>query len=168
MADRVRFVRGDAARVDVGPGAYDVVSCIGATWIGGGPGGTIELMRPALRPGGLMLVGEPYWTEEPPPEAYPALGIGRDECASLVGTLDRFEAAGMRVLLDAGRRPHLAYGRRHLGWAPSCCSRRSPAPGPHRNGYDTPFLAILVSAPGFLIIIPRRRRADLWNGLRGV
>jgi hypothetical protein len=77
-----------------------------------------------------MLVGEPYWTEEPPPEAYPALGIGRDECASLVGTLDRFEAAGMRVLLDAGRRPHLAYGRRHLGWGAFVLLAAQPGAGP--------------------------------------
>jgi hypothetical protein len=42
----------------------------GAAWDcasnGGGLTGTIELMRPALRPDGLMLVGEAYWREDPP------------------------------------------------------------------------------------------------------
>jgi SAM-dependent methyltransferase len=97
VADRVRFAHGDAGRVDV-PAGYDVVSCIGATWIGGGLAGSIELMRPAVRPGGLMLIGEPYWTEPPPPAAYAALGFGPEDFVSLEGTLDRFEAAGARLV----------------------------------------------------------------------
>lgn len=71
-----------------------MVSCIGATWIGGGPVGTIELMRRAVKPDGLMLVGEPFWIDEPPDEAYEAIGCTRDEFTSLAGTLERFEAAG--------------------------------------------------------------------------
>ena len=60
VADRVRFERADASTPPQGT-AYDVVSCIGATWIGGGLTGTIELMRPLVRPDGLILVGEPFW-----------------------------------------------------------------------------------------------------------
>jgi hypothetical protein len=55
-------------------------------------------MRPALKPGGLLLVGEPYWTEPPPPEAYAAEGVGVDDYVSLEGTLDRFEAAGLDLV----------------------------------------------------------------------
>jgi SAM-dependent methyltransferase len=98
VVDRVRFESGDAGRFKVDAASYDVVSCIGATWIGGGLAGTIELMRPALRPGGLILVGEPYWTEPPPEAAFAAMGIGPEDFTSLVGTLDRFEAAGMRLV----------------------------------------------------------------------
>jgi SAM-dependent methyltransferase len=105
VAGRVRFEHGDAGRVAVEPGSYDIVSCIGATWIGGGLTGTIELTRPAVRSGGLMLIGEPYWTEPPPASAYGSLGVKPDEFTSLVGTLDRFESAGMglveMVLADA-------------------------------------------------------------------
>jgi hypothetical protein len=102
VTGRVRFEHGDAShRVGEAVGAaapYDIVSCIGATWIGGGVGGTIDLMRPAMAPGGLMLVGEPYWTEPPPAEAYAAMGVAPGESTSLVGTMDRFEAAGMRLV----------------------------------------------------------------------
>jgi SAM-dependent methyltransferase len=105
VAGRVRFEHGDAGRVAVEPGSYDIVSCIGATWIGGDLAGTIELMRPAVRSGGLMLIGEPYWTEPPPASAYESLGVKPDEFTSLVGTLDRFESAGTglfeMVLADA-------------------------------------------------------------------
>jgi hypothetical protein len=98
VADRVRFERADASRYPVEPGSFDVVSCIGATWIGGGLTGTLALIRPAVRPGGLVLVGEPYWTEEPPAAAYQAFGCAPDDFTSLVGTLDRFEQAGMGLV----------------------------------------------------------------------
>jgi SAM-dependent methyltransferase len=94
----VTFEHGDAGRYRAEPGSYDVVACLGATWIGGGLAGTIELMRPALAPGGLLLVGEPYWIEEPPEAAYEALGCAPDDFVSLPGTLDRFEAAGMELV----------------------------------------------------------------------
>lgn len=98
VSERVSFVHGDAADYKAEPAAFDVVSCLGATWIGGGLAGTIALMRPALREGGLMLVGEPYWTEPAPEAALEAIGAGPDDFTSLVGTLERFEAAGMELL----------------------------------------------------------------------
>lgn len=65
VADRVSFVHGDAAG-HVSRQPVDVAACIGATWIGGGPAGTVALMARSLRPGGTMLVGEPFWRAEPP------------------------------------------------------------------------------------------------------
>ncbi|MEV4514768.1 methyltransferase domain-containing protein [Dactylosporangium sp. NPDC049525] len=94
VSDRVTFRHGDAAKDVPDDASYDVVSCIGATWIGGGLAGTVELLRPALRPGGLMLIGEPYWTATPPG------GIPAEfaEFTSLLGTLDRLEAAGLSLV----------------------------------------------------------------------
>jgi SAM-dependent methyltransferase len=98
VADRVRFEQAEASTVEVEPGSFDAVACIGATWIGGGLAGTAGLMRPALAPGGLLLIGEPFWREEPPGEAHAALDLGAEEFTSLPGTLERFEAAGLELL----------------------------------------------------------------------
>jgi SAM-dependent methyltransferase len=98
VADRVRFVQADAGAFGAEEASFDAVACIGATWIGGGLAGTIDLMRPALVPGGLLLIGEPFWRETPPEDAYQALGIGREEFVSLPGTLDRFEEAGLELV----------------------------------------------------------------------
>ncbi|MFG1803932.1 SAM-dependent methyltransferase [Micromonospora carbonacea] len=68
VAGRVTFVHGDAAAYTA-DAAVDVAACVGATWIGGGVAGTIELLERALRPGGLLLVGEPFWRADPPDEA---------------------------------------------------------------------------------------------------
>lgn len=98
VGDRLRFEREDAGAYRAEPEAFDVVSCIGASWIGGGLEGTVELMLPALKEGGILLVGEPYWISTPPEEAYEVLGFGAEAFSSLAGTFDRFEAAGVEVL----------------------------------------------------------------------
>ena len=67
VAGRVRFIQGDAAGY-VSAEKTDVAACLGATWIGGGVAGTIELLARSLRPGGVILVGEPYWRRLPPTE----------------------------------------------------------------------------------------------------
>ncbi|MDF0372072.1 MULTISPECIES: SAM-dependent methyltransferase [Streptomyces] len=67
VADRVTFVHDDAVGY-VSDEPVDLAACIGATWIGDGAAGTIELLARSLRPGGLMLIGEPYWRREVPDE----------------------------------------------------------------------------------------------------
>jgi SAM-dependent methyltransferase len=68
VADQVQFIHGDAAGY-VSDEKADVAACLGATWIAGGVVGTIELLAQSLRPGGIILVGEPYWRQLPPTEA---------------------------------------------------------------------------------------------------
>ncbi|MEV0374227.1 methyltransferase domain-containing protein [Streptomyces sp. NPDC050636] len=65
VADQVDFIHGDASGY-VTDEPVDLAACIGATWIGNGVAGTIELLNRSLRPGGMMLIGEPYWRHEPP------------------------------------------------------------------------------------------------------
>lgn len=67
VADQVKFIHGDAAGY-VADEKVDVAACVGATWIGGGVAGTIELLARSLRTGGIILIGEPYWRRLPPTE----------------------------------------------------------------------------------------------------
>ena len=67
VADRVEFIHGDATGY-VADEKVDVAACVGATWIGGGVAGTIELLALSLRTGGIILIGEPYWRQLPPTE----------------------------------------------------------------------------------------------------
>ena len=98
VGDRVELVHGDAAAYPAAPGRFDVVSCIGATWIGNGLAGTLDLMRPAVKNGGLVLVGEPFWNEEPPGQALTALDVPPGEYTSLAGTAERFTRAGFELV----------------------------------------------------------------------
>jgi SAM-dependent methyltransferase len=67
VADRVTFIHGDAAGY-VADEKVDVAACVGATWIGGGVAGTVALLAKSLNPGGIILIGEPYWLQLPPTE----------------------------------------------------------------------------------------------------
>ncbi len=67
VANRVKFIHDDAAGY-VSEEKVDVAACVGATWIGGGAAGTIELLARSLRPGGIILIGEPFWRLLPPTE----------------------------------------------------------------------------------------------------
>lgn len=99
VSDLVHFVVDDAAAYPQVYHAFDFVSCLGATWIGGGLIGTLQLMQTALKSqSGIMLVGEPYWHEPPPPEVCTLLGAEPDTFATLAGTLDRFESIGLNLI----------------------------------------------------------------------
>ncbi|MEW6225065.1 MAG: class I SAM-dependent methyltransferase [Chloroflexota bacterium] len=98
VSDRLTFLQGDAGTYEPEPGAFHIAACVGATWIGGGLIGTIDLLRPAIGPGGRVLVGEPYWIDPPPDAALEAYGFARDDYRSLDGTLDRLEAADLELV----------------------------------------------------------------------
>jgi SAM-dependent methyltransferase len=92
VSDRVEIQQGDAGGYRPGPGAFDIAACVGATWIGDGIAGTIALLRSAVHPSGLLLVGEPFWREEPPAEVRAVHG-NPDLFTDLPGLLDRFGEA---------------------------------------------------------------------------
>lgn len=77
----------------VAEGAFDVVSCIGASWIWSGWAGTLDALLAMTKPGGLVLAGEPYWIEEPTDEYLQIEKLQRDEFPRLEayhrGGLDR-------------------------------------------------------------------------------
>ncbi len=150
--DRVTIVRGDASVYRPEPGAFDVVSCIGATWIGKGITGTLALMLPALREGGLVLVGEPYWTDPPPPQAYEAMGFGPDDYTSLAGTGERCEAAGFELveMVLADQDSWDRYEAEHW-WTMDEWLRANPGN---------------ADAPGVLSMLERDRRTHLSWGRR--
>lgn len=99
VTDQVSFIHGDAAGY-VADDPVEVAACVGATWIGGGVAGTVDLLRGSLRPGGIILIGEPYWRQAPPDQATVA-GCGvpdGEEFRSLPGLIEQFGALGCDVV----------------------------------------------------------------------
>lgn len=64
VTDRIDFIHNDAAGY-IADEKCDIAACIGASWIAGGFTGTIELLKNSLKPGGIILIGEPYWRQLP-------------------------------------------------------------------------------------------------------
>ncbi len=96
---RVSFVHGDASGYVAGT-PVGIAACIGATWIGGGVPGTVQLLRRSLQPGGMMLIGEPYWRLEPPDQATVegCHAIGSDDFLPLPELIERFGDLGCDVV----------------------------------------------------------------------
>lgn len=82
VANRIEFIHGDATGY-VAAEKVGVAACIGATWIGGGVAGTVELLTKSLKPGGIILIGEPYWLRLPSAEET-ARGCGVDSIAEFL------------------------------------------------------------------------------------
>lgn len=100
VAERVTFVHGDASGY-VAERPVGIASCLGATWIGGGVAGTIELLRRSLIPeGGMMLIGEPFWRHEPPDQATVTAchATSEDEWLSLPELVESFGTLGCDVV----------------------------------------------------------------------
>jgi SAM-dependent methyltransferase len=95
LADRVSFTLGDAAAARHGAESYDATLCLGASFVYGGLADTVEALAPAVRPGGYVVVGEPYWRRLPLPEDY---GDRNEPWTTLEGTVVAFETSGLPVV----------------------------------------------------------------------
>jgi SAM-dependent methyltransferase len=95
VADRVSFELGDAAKATLEPESYDAALCLGASFVFGSLADTVDALAPAVRNGGYVAVGEPYWRRLPLPEDYEDR---RDPWTTLEGTVVAFETSGLRVV----------------------------------------------------------------------
>lgn len=94
VVDRVKLVEGDAA-TPLSLGKFDVVSCLGASWIGGGLAGTLQIMLRHATARAWLLVGEAYWARPPSSELAKRYG---QAFTDLAGTLDVFDDAGLDLV----------------------------------------------------------------------
>jgi len=95
MADRVSFDLADAAGVELEPGSYDAALCLGASFVFGSLADTVDALAPAVRSGGYVAVGEPFWRRLPLPEDYEDR---RDPWTTLEGTVVAFETCEIPVV----------------------------------------------------------------------
>lgn len=100
VGELVSFRLADAAREELPANAYDVALCLGASFVYDGLAGTLDALEPAVRPGGHVVVGEPYWRSLPLPEDYEDRDL---PLTSLDGTVAIVESGSLRVvtLIDA-------------------------------------------------------------------
>ena len=59
---------GDAAEFDLEPAAWDAVLCLGASFAWGTLADAAPILAPAVRAGGFLAIGEPFWRQWPLPD----------------------------------------------------------------------------------------------------
>jgi SAM-dependent methyltransferase len=93
LDDRIEIVQTDASELPLERRAFDAALCLGASFVWGGLEETLAALSPTVRPGGHIVVGEPYWRSWPLPD-----DVADDGFTTLLGTAARFQAAGLAVV----------------------------------------------------------------------
>jgi SAM-dependent methyltransferase len=79
--------------------AFDLASCMGGSWVYGGHRDTLRALAATTRPGGAVLVGEPFWKQGPAPEYLAWSGMERDSFGTHAANVETGEAEGLVPLL---------------------------------------------------------------------
>jgi len=97
----IDIVHADASELPLAEDRYDAALCLGASFVWDGLAGTLAALVPAVRSGGHVAVGEPYWRTWPLPSDYDPY----DEYATLAETVARVQSAGLTpvTLIDSSR-----------------------------------------------------------------
>jgi SAM-dependent methyltransferase len=80
------------------PHSLDLASCIGASWVFGGHADTLKALIRMVKPGGWVIVGEPFWQKEPSRDYLEASGIGREDFGSHYSNAEAGERLGLDLL----------------------------------------------------------------------
>ncbi len=95
----IEILEQDASAYQPAAASFDLGCCIGASWIYGGHAGTLSALAAAVRPGGQVLVGEPFWRRDPDEGYLTEAGLRRDEFGTHAENVATGERAGLVPLL---------------------------------------------------------------------
>ncbi len=96
LGDLIDVVHADARAFPLERRSYDAALCLGASFVWDGVPGTLAALAPAVRPGGFVAVGEPYWRAWPLPDGFEP--VPGEDFLPLPETVARFEASDLPVV----------------------------------------------------------------------
>ncbi len=96
---KLRFLEMDGAKyIPESSENFDLVACIGASWIFGGHRGTISALQKMSAPESWIVVGEPYWRHEPEKEYLEAIGMARNDFGTHYQNAEAGREQGMELV----------------------------------------------------------------------
>lgn len=93
LASSIQIVHADGAEYAFDNEAFDVASCMGASFIWKGFDPTIRALKTAIKPGGRILIGEPYWKNDQVSPEY----AGNEDIHTERELLDIVHRQGMNI-----------------------------------------------------------------------
>jgi len=92
LGELIEVVESDGSEFPLEPESWDAALCLGATFVWDDLDGALSALVPAVRSGGHVVVGEPYWRRSPP--------VGTDPMGyvSLSATAAKFERHGLALI----------------------------------------------------------------------
>ena len=94
----ILVVEADGAAYAAEAETFDLAICLGESFIFGGHRGTLRALRRFVRPGGLVMAGEPFWRRPPEPTHVEASGYSADLFATHAGNVAIAEEEGLTPL----------------------------------------------------------------------
>ena len=91
LGELIEVVESDGREFPLEPESWDVALCLGATFVWDDLDGTLSALVPAVRSGGYVVVGEPYWRRSPP------VGMDTMGYVSLAETAAKVERHGVSL-----------------------------------------------------------------------
>jgi SAM-dependent methyltransferase len=88
LGDLVSIETADAAAYPLEPETWDVALCLGAGFVWGHIGDAAKALAPAVRPGGFVAIGEPFWHQA---------DAEADGFVDLAATVERFQSGGLAL-----------------------------------------------------------------------
>jgi len=102
LAERIAILHQDGATyAPAEPATHCMASCIGGSWVFQGHKGTLEALGAMTRPGGLVLVGEPFWKRDPDPAYLAMTGYTLDQHGTHPGNVQAGVDLGLAFLYAA-------------------------------------------------------------------
>jgi predicted O-methyltransferase YrrM len=96
LSQLIELVHSDGRDFPLKPDSYDAALCLGASFIWDGLPGTLAALAPAVRRGGFVAVGEPYWNSWPLPKDFqPEEG---EDFLSLAETAKQFAQVDLELV----------------------------------------------------------------------
>ncbi len=80
------------------PEELDLASCIGASLGFRGHADTLEALSRMVKPGGWVIVGEPFWRREPSEDYLEASGVAKEEFGSHFSNAEAGERRGLDLV----------------------------------------------------------------------
>jgi precorrin-6B methylase 2 len=115
LGELIEIMESDGTEFPLEPEAWDTALCLGATFVWDDLDGTLSALVPTVRPGGHVVVGEPFWRRSPPVGMDPMGYVSLSESAAkverhglaLIGVIssstddwDRYESLHWRAVED--------------------------------------------------------------------
>jgi SAM-dependent methyltransferase len=91
LDELIEIQTADAAEVPLEAGAWDAALCLGASFVWGTMTEAAPELARAVRSGGFVAIGEPFWKAPPPADTQ------WGEYGDLPETVERFERAGLAL-----------------------------------------------------------------------
>jgi SAM-dependent methyltransferase len=94
----IEIVEANGSDYDGDPASFDAAVCLGASWIWGGFEGTLRALSSWTKPGGLVIVGEPFWRSGPSAEHLAAAGLSEESFGTHQGNARTGVGLGLGLL----------------------------------------------------------------------